>query len=84
LAVIAPKCYPDPLLSVSHCTHTLHCYYSGDFALWYVDDAFDWQLGREVLDEAAKAVAVGVTTDEIDRLVHEVRHLKIDETVSCK
>ena len=27
-----------------------------------------------MLDEAAKAVAVGVTTDEIDRVVHEVRH----------
>jgi methionyl aminopeptidase len=30
------------------------------------------QLGREVLDEAAKVVKVGVTTDEIDRVVHEV------------
>ena len=29
------------------------------------------RLGREVLDEAAKAVEVGVTTDEIDRIVHE-------------
>lgn len=29
------------------------------------------KLGREVLDEAAKAIAVGVTTDEIDRVVHE-------------
>ncbi len=29
-------------------------------------------MGREVLDEAAKAVAVGVTTEEIDRVVHEV------------
>lgn len=29
------------------------------------------KLGREVLDEAAKAIAVGVTTDEIDRIVHE-------------
>jgi len=29
------------------------------------------KLGREVLDEAAKAVAVGVTADEIDRIVHE-------------
>ena len=28
-------------------------------------------MGREVLDEAWKAVAVGVTTDEIDRVVHE-------------
>ena len=31
------------------------------------------KLGREVLDEAAKAIAVGVTTDELDRIVHEVR-----------
>lgn len=30
------------------------------------------QMGREVLDIAARAVAVGVTTEEIDRLVHEV------------
>uniref|UniRef100_A0A915IPC9 Methionine aminopeptidase n=1 Tax=Romanomermis culicivorax TaxID=13658 RepID=A0A915IPC9_ROMCU len=30
------------------------------------------KLAREVLDEAAKAVAVGVTTDEIDRIVHEI------------
>ncbi|KAM7362655.1 methionine aminopeptidase 1 [Cochliomyia hominivorax] len=29
------------------------------------------RLGRECLDEAAKAVEVGVTTDELDRLVHE-------------
>ncbi|XP_031616728.1 methionine aminopeptidase 1 [Contarinia nasturtii] len=29
------------------------------------------RLGREVLDEAAKAIEVGVTTDEIDRIVHE-------------
>lgn len=29
------------------------------------------KLGREVLNEAAKAAAVGVTTDEIDRIVHE-------------
>jgi len=29
------------------------------------------KLGREVLDLAAKAVKVGVTTDEIDRIVHE-------------
>jgi len=29
------------------------------------------RLGREVLDEAAKAIDVGVTTDEIDRIVHE-------------
>ncbi|XP_014668869.1 PREDICTED: methionine aminopeptidase 1-like, partial [Priapulus caudatus] len=29
------------------------------------------KLGREVLDIGAEAVAVGVTTDEIDRLIHE-------------
>ena len=29
------------------------------------------KLGREVLDAAAAAVDVGVTTDEIDRVVHE-------------
>ena len=29
------------------------------------------KLGREVLEEAWKSVAVGVTTDEIDRVVHE-------------
>ncbi len=31
------------------------------------------KLGREILEEAAKAVAVGVTTDEIDRIVHEAK-----------
>lgn len=29
------------------------------------------RLGRECLDEAAKCVEVGITTDELDRLVHE-------------
>lgn len=29
------------------------------------------KLGREVLEEAAAAVAPGVTTDELDRIVHE-------------
>ena len=29
------------------------------------------KLGREVLDEGFKAVEAGVTTDEIDRIVHE-------------
>lgn len=29
------------------------------------------RLGREVLDEAARVCDVGVTTDEIDRIVHE-------------
>lgn len=34
------------------------------------------RLGREVLNEAAKACDVGVTTDEIDRVVHEVTDLE--------
>jgi len=29
------------------------------------------RISREVLDEAGRAVALGVTTDEIDRIVHE-------------
>jgi len=29
------------------------------------------RMGREVLDEGSKALRVGVTTDEIDRVVHE-------------
>lgn len=29
------------------------------------------KMGREVLDEGSKALKVGVTTDEIDRVVHE-------------
>lgn len=29
------------------------------------------RIGREVLEEGAKAVAIGATTDEIDRIVHE-------------
>lgn len=32
------------------------------------------QLAREILDCAANALAAGVTTDEIDRLVHEASH----------
>ena len=28
-------------------------------------------MGREVLNEAAKAAAVGVTTEKLDRIVHE-------------
>ena len=31
-----------------------------------------FQLAREVLDIAAAAIKVGITTEEIDRLVHEV------------
>eukprot|EP00042_Codosiga_hollandica_P023066 m.89360 g.89360 ORF g.89360 m.89360 type:complete len:179 (+) comp51032_c0_seq4:20-556(+) len=34
------------------------------------------KLGREVLDEAARAIAVGVTCDELDRVVHEVWGLR--------
>ena len=37
------------------------------------------QLGREVLDEAAKAIEVGVTTDEIDAIVHQVCHYSPSE-----
>ena len=33
------------------------------------------QLGREVLDIAAQEIEVGVTTEEIDKLVHEVSNL---------
>lgn len=29
------------------------------------------RIGREVLEEGAKAIQIGVTTDEIDRIVHE-------------
>ncbi len=31
--------------------------------------AFGWQIGREVLDTAGRAIRAGVTTDEIDRVV---------------
>ena len=37
------------------------------------------QLAREVLDEGARAVGVGVTCDEIDRIVHEVKNYLIFE-----
>ena len=43
--------------------------------LWFLAQ----QLSREILDIAAEAVDVGVTTDEIDRLVHEV----ISDRVCC-
>lgn len=29
------------------------------------------QIGREVLDLGAQAIKAGVTTDEIDRIIHE-------------
>ena len=39
----------------------------------YLVCVLSWlQLGREVLDEAARAVEVGVTAEEIDALVHQV------------
>ncbi|CAN0088494.1 unnamed protein product, partial [Discosporangium mesarthrocarpum] len=34
------------------------------------------KVGREVLDTAGKAVRVGVTTDEIDRVVREQKEKK--------
>ena len=34
-------------------------------------DQFEPQMAREVLDAGARAVKVGNTTDEIDRIVHE-------------
>ncbi|KAJ3116554.1 Methionine aminopeptidase 1 [Physocladia obscura] len=34
------------------------------------------KIGREVLEEAKRAVQVGVTTDEIDRVVHEATILR--------
>lgn len=37
-----------------------------------MDFFFNLQLGREVLDIAANATEVGITTEEIDRIVHEV------------
>lgn len=39
------------------------------------------RLGREVLDIAAAAIKPGVTTDEIDRIVHEAtleRDVRLD------
>lgn len=57
---------------------------------------FILQLGREVLDIAANATEVGITTEEIDRIVHEVlmffnkyhkkflnRHLNADIVITC-
>lgn len=34
--------------------------------------SFHVQLGREVIDIAADTIHIGVTTEEIDRIVHEV------------
>lgn len=41
---------------------------------------FILQLGREVLDIAANATEVGITTEEIDRIVHEVNVFLINIT----
>lgn len=37
----------------------------------YINVIFPLQLAREVLDEGVKVSGVGVTTDEIDRVIHE-------------
>lgn len=34
-------------------------------------NGFCYQIAREVLDAAARVIRPGVTTDEIDRVVHE-------------
>lgn len=53
------------------------CHMSRSLKLMYViplyslNFAFFQQLAREVLDEGVKAIDVGVTTDEVDRVVHE-------------
>lgn len=60
-------------------THSLNdiVFLTGNTTIKVLDDdeiesmRVSCKLGREVLDEAAKAIAVGVTTDEIDRVVHE-------------
>ena len=41
------------------------------FLYFVLDLRVACRLGREVLDEAAAAVSAGVTTDELDRIVHE-------------
>ena len=43
-----------------------------DYSYSYNRYCWIFQLGREVLDKAAEAIAVGVTTEEIDKVVHEV------------
>ena len=42
-----------------------------------------FQLAREAMDIAAKAIKVGVTCDEIDRIIHEV-HLYVITSVVNK
>ena len=41
---------------------------------------FRSQIGREVLDLAGQAVAVGVTTEHLDVVVHEVRIFSVFES----
>ena len=41
------------------------------------------QLGREVLDIAANVTEIGVTTEEIDRIVHEVWALAMHVLTAC-
>ena len=38
---------------------------------WMNETLLLYQLSREVLDEGVKVADVGVTTDEIDRIIHE-------------
>uniref|UniRef100_K1QYJ7 Methionine aminopeptidase 1 n=1 Tax=Magallana gigas TaxID=29159 RepID=K1QYJ7_MAGGI len=39
------------------------------------------KLGREVLDIAANATEVGITTEEIDRIVHEKNHKRMNKFI---
>ena len=41
------------------------------------------RLGREILDEAHRAVRPGVTTDEIDRIVHECTVRRLLVAANC-
>ena len=42
------------------------------------------KFGREVLDTAAANVKPGVSPDEIDRIVHEVRKVIIHDRFLCQ
>ena len=43
--------------------------------VWHLTRVFtDCQLGREVLDACGAIIKPGITTDDIDRVCHEVRH----------
>ena len=52
--------------------HSLMRPYLGWMIYIYICIFLTFELGREVLDIAAQAIEVGVTTEEIDKLVHEV------------